>query len=228
MFIPIPIRFRDGRALHAIPLANGLLVVLNILAFCVGWHPYVGPGTGLLSVVTYAFGHLGIYHLAGNMLALIVFGTPVNRRLGNGWYLVVYLVTVVAMGVFARVFCAGNLLGASGAIFAVIAIALMLFPSAIIDIACFALFPVTLITGLLWPPQHWVFWFIRWDVFPMRAWWGLLLVPLLEIWGLIWTGGSLTNLAHLSGLLCGVIAVLLLPTRITMNRRSRVWFAAEI
>jgi membrane associated rhomboid family serine protease len=225
MFIPIPIRFHDGREFHAIPVVNGLLVVLNVLIFVLGWQPYVGPGAGLFSVVTYAFGHAGVYHLVGNMLALLVFGTPVNRRLGNGWYLVVYIGTVLAMGIFARLFCYGHFLGASGAIFAVIAIALLLFPSALMDIAYFALFPVTLIAGLLSPPKHWVFWFIRWDVFQLRAYWGLLLVPLLELWGLFWVGWNWTNLGHLSGLLCGVIAVLFLPTSITMNRQSRVRFA---
>jgi membrane associated rhomboid family serine protease len=220
MFIPIPIRFHDGREFHAIPVANGLLVVLNVMIFLFGWHPYVGPGTGLFSVLTYAFGHVGLWHLVGNMLALLVFGTPVNRRLGNGWYLVTYFGTVLAMGIFARLFCYGNLQGASGAIFSIIAVALLLFPSALIEVAYFALFPVTLIAGWLSPPKHWVFWFIRWDVLQMRAYWGFLLVPFLEIWGLVWSGWNWTNFAHLFGLLCGLIAVLQLPASVTMNRRS--------
>src|SRR5262245_18082030 len=103
MFIPIPIRFKDGREFDSIPVVTGLLVALNVLIFWLGWHPSVGPGTGLFSILTYAFGHANLWHLVGNMLALLVFGTPVNRRLGNGWYLVVYLGSALALGVFARV-----------------------------------------------------------------------------------------------------------------------------
>jgi membrane associated rhomboid family serine protease len=225
MFIPIPIRLRDGRDFHAIPVVNGLLVVANVLIFWLGWHPFVGPGTGLFSIVTYAFGHVGVWHLTGNMLALLVFGTPVNRRLGNGWYLVAYLGSAIFLGLFARLFSPGGLIGASGAIFAVIAIACLLLPSAIIEIWYFALFPVTLLIALLDRPKHWVFWFIRWDWFEIRAWWGLFFVPFLEFWGLFWSGWNWTNLGHLFGLMCGVGVVLLLPMRISMNRSTRSAFS---
>ena len=225
MFVPIPVKLRDGREFETIPVVNGLLVVANVLAFWIGWHPVVGPGTGLLSILTYAFGHANVFHLIGNMLALLVFGTPVNRRLGNGWYLISYLGAAVTLGLFARIFSPGLLIGASGAIFAVIAIALLLMPSAMLEVYYFALFPVTLITGVLSPPKHWVFWFIRWDSFQLRVAWGLLLVPLLELWGLYWNGWNWTNLGHLFGLVCGVIIVLMLPTQITMKRRARSVFA---
>jgi membrane associated rhomboid family serine protease len=220
MFIPLPIRFRDGRDFHSIPVANGVLIAANVLAFCLGWHPFVGPRTGFLSVLFYAFGHASAWHLAGNMLALLVFGTPVNRRLGNGWYLAGYLGSAVCLGLFARLFSTGGLIGASGAIFAVIAMALLLLPSGIIEIFYFALFPVTLLVGILSRPRHWVFWFIRWDSFEIRAWWGLFLVPFLELWGLFWEGWNWTNLGHLFGLVCGVAFVLLLPDRISMRPRT--------
>jgi membrane associated rhomboid family serine protease len=219
MFLPIPIRFHDGRDFHSVPTANGLIIVLNVLVFWMGWHPYVGPGTSVFTVITYAFGHADVLHLIGNMIALLVFGTPVNRRIGNGWYLLVYLGTALFIGLFVRLFVGGNLLGASGSIFAVIAIAVILMPSATIEVAYFALFPFTLLMGLIQAPPHWVFWLIRWDRFSIRAWWGLVLVPLLEFWGLFSNGLNWTNLGHLFGLACGVAAVLMMPMQITMNRR---------
>lgn len=225
MFIPVPVRLLDGREFHAIPIVNSLLVAVNVLVFCLGWHPMVGPGTGLFTVVTYAFGHAGIWHLAGNMLALIVFGSAVNRRIGNGWYLIVYLGTVLAMGIFCRVFLNGYMLGASGAIFAVIAMATLLLPSAIIRIGYFALFPMTILIGLFSRPKEWIFWLIRWDTFDLRCLWGLFLVPILEMLGLFIHGWNWTNLAHLSGLVYGVIAVLLLPSRVTLGRPARSAFA---
>lgn len=226
MFIPIPLKVRDGRDFETIPVVNGLLVAVNVLIFWLGWHPVVGPGTGIFSILTYAFGHAHVWHLIGNMWALLVFGTPVNRRLGNGWYLISYLGAAVTLGLFARLFCYGYLIGASGAIFAMIAVCLMLLPSAMVEVAYFALFPITLILGVIFRPKHWVFWFIRWDVLELRVYWGLLLVPLLELWGLYWNGWNWTNLGHLCGLLCGVAIVLMLPVHITLKRRrARSQFA---
>ncbi len=225
MFVPLPVKLRDGREFESIPVVNGLLVMINVLVLWMGWQPYVGPGTGILSILTYAFGHANVFHLIGNMIALLVYGTPVNRRLGNGWYLIAYLGATVTLGLFARLFSPDALIGASGAIFAVIAMAILLMPSALLEVFYFALFPITLIIGFVQPPKHWVFWFIRWDNFEIRVWWGLFLVPLLELWGLYWNGWNWSNLGHLFGLLCGVAIVLMLPTQITMKRRARSMYA---
>src|SRR5215213_9799763 len=100
MFVPIPIQVDDGRDKSAIPVANGLLIALNVLIFFLGWHPMVGPGTNIFCTLTYAFGHADVSHLTFNMLALLVFGTPANRRLGNGWYLALYLGSAVTLGMF--------------------------------------------------------------------------------------------------------------------------------
>jgi membrane associated rhomboid family serine protease len=218
MFFPFPIKVRDGRHFDSIPFANSLLVALNVLIFCLGWHPYVGRGSSPFGVMTYAFGHADIGHLAFNMLTLLVFGSALNRRIGNGWYLVSYLGSAIALGLFGWLFLPGAMMGASGAIFAMIAMSLLLLPMAIIEIFYFALFPLTILIALIKPPQQWVFWFIRWDTFELRAWWGLFLVPLLELSGLLSHGWNWTNLGHLFGLACGVVCVLLLPTQISMNR----------
>ena len=219
MFVPLPVRMHDGREFQAVPVANSILITANVLIFWFGWHPVVGPGTGVLSILAYSFGHSSVMHLCGNMLALFVFGSPLNRRVGNGWYLLTYLGSALTIGLFVRLFVSGYMIGASGAIFAVIAMAVILMPSARIDVAYFAMFPTTLIIGLIQPPPHWALWFIRWDMFRVRAWWGLFLVPLLEVWGLWSHGWNWTNLGHLFGLLCGVAAVLIMPKQITLSRR---------
>ena len=219
MFIAIPIRLQDSREFATVPLVNGMLIILNVLVFCAGGQPFVGPGTGLLSIVTYAFGHAGVWHLAGNMLALLVFGTAVNCRVGNLWYLLGYVGSAATLGAFAWMFATRPLIGASGAVFSVIAMACLLLPAARVEVCYFALFPVTLLIGIVHRPRDWVYWFIRWDSFELRAWWGLVLVPVLELWGLFWVGWNWTNLAHMFGLVCGVTFVLLLPTRISMSGR---------
>src|ERR1700761_4267066 len=111
MFFVLPLRIRDGRHFDAIPFVNGMLVAMNVVIFCLGWHPMVGPGTSPPSIVTYAFGHANVSHLAGNMFTLLVFGTAVNRRIGNGWYLITYLGTAVILGLFVRLLLSGYLMG---------------------------------------------------------------------------------------------------------------------
>jgi len=154
-----------------------------------------------------------------NMLVLWVFGNPVNRRLGNGYYLLGYLGASLTVGLVALVF-RGAGAGSSGAIFAVMAIAFLLMPAARLKISYLMLFPFTVLVGLLWRPEHWLGWILRWGVFTLRCYWCLLLVPLQQLGELFWSGWNWTNLGHLLGMLCGVAIVLMLPARITMPRRE--------
>jgi membrane associated rhomboid family serine protease len=90
--------------------------------------------------ITYMFVHGGISHLVFNMLALFIFGTQVERRMGSGEFLLYYMITGILAGVFSfavylftgsyRVF----LLGASGAVFAVQLAYAVLFPDSIVYI----------------------------------------------------------------------------------------------
>ncbi len=157
MFFILPVQLRDNAPRHAVPLANGFLVVANVLFFCFGWtHSWaVGPGTSLLTIVAYGFAHVGVLHLVGNMWTLLVFGNPLNRRLGNGYYLLLYFGTILFLGLFARLFCTGYLMGASGGVFAVIVACALLMPANIVDLGYFALFPITLLVGLFYRPKHW-------------------------------------------------------------------------
>lgn len=219
MFFAVPVRVEDKSPRPIFPWVNLCLLAANVLIFWLGWSDgwKTGPGTRLTSVFTYAFAHGDVPHLIGNMWFLLVFGNVVNRRLGNGYYLAAYLGSAVAVGMFARVFCHGYLVGASGAIFAVIAICLILMPAKKIRIFYFALFPFSLLAGLFSRPKDWMYWFIRCDHLDLRALWAIFLVPLLELWGLYWSGSPWTHLSHLLGIVCGVTAVLLLPSAITMR-----------
>ena len=84
-----------------------------------------------------------------------------------------------------------------------------------------AVFPLTLLVGLLLRPTHWLYWFIRWDVIRVRAAWALVLIPVLQLAGLFWWHWNWTNLAHLMGFVCGIAFVTLLPERVSMPRRVR-------
>ena len=220
MFFVIPLEYKTPRPQHGVPVANALLIAVNVIVFGLGWCWAVGPGTGLVSVLMYGFSHVSFWHLVLNMWLLWVFGNPVNRRLGNGRYLAAYLGTILVLGLLARLFLRVGLVGSSGAIFAVMTIAFILIPAGSLEIAYLALFPLTILMGLVRLPKYWLYWFIRWGVFSIRALWCLVLIPLLELWSLFWNGWSWGTVAHLLGMVCGVAIVLMLPTRISMPGRS--------
>ncbi|MHC4240005.1 MAG: rhomboid family intramembrane serine protease, partial [Planctomycetota bacterium] len=155
-----------------------------------------------------------------NMWVLWIFGNQVNRRLGSFWYAIVYLATIIFVGVLLRLLLSIEIVGASGAVFAVVSICLILMPAIKIEILCIALFPLSLLVALFSKPNHWVYWLIRFGRLRIKALWCLFILPVLEISGLFWWGWSWTNVAHLLGLLCGVGAVLMLPQYISMSNQT--------
>jgi membrane associated rhomboid family serine protease len=85
--------------------------------------------------VTYLFVHAGVLHLTANMLALYVFGTPVESRLGSPTFLAYYLfcgigAALVSLGMNALHLFGGAVIGASGAVLGVAVAFAMLWPEA--------------------------------------------------------------------------------------------------
>jgi membrane associated rhomboid family serine protease len=224
MFFIAPWRLRQSEAPGPIPVANFLLIALCVLFYLLGWSWEVGPGPRPASLLLYGFSHCNFWHLAANMWALWIFGNPVNRRLGNTFYLLVYLTTLLVLGLVGRIFLGTAMVGASGALFAVIAVALMLMPNAVLEIACAALPLLSFVIGLFSLPKRWHGWLIRWKIFGVPALWCLVVIPLTEFVFFLLSGWSLTHLVHQGGRVCGVIAVLLLPARITMRYRAAANF----
>jgi membrane associated rhomboid family serine protease len=86
----------------------------------------------LLTLISALFIHAGWLHLLGNMIYLWVFGMPLERRLGAMGMIVIF----VLGGALANLFVAmrlpelnGPIVGASGAVSAVVGAYLGLFPS---------------------------------------------------------------------------------------------------
>ena len=76
------------------------------------------------TVFTYMFLHGGVLHLAFNMLALYVFGPPVEERMGGRDFLVYYLLcgfggAMLSFGLLQLPQPMGPVIGASGAIYGV-------------------------------------------------------------------------------------------------------------
>ncbi|MDR2247628.1 MAG: rhomboid family intramembrane serine protease [Treponema sp.] len=135
--------------------------------------------------VTYMFTHGGISHLLFNMLALFIFGTQVERRIGSREFLLYYMVTGILAGVFSFVvyWVTGSfwvfLLGASGAIFAVQLAYAVLFPNAVVFL---------------------------WGILPLRAPIMVLGFTAVELFSQVFGRGSgVAHLTHLAGFAFGWI-----------------------
>ena len=87
-------------------------------------------------LLTAAFLHEGLLHIAFNMYALYLFGPLVERALGVKRYLAAYLTIAIGSSVFVYFLSGPNTftLGASGAIFGLFAMALVFFIKAKQDV----------------------------------------------------------------------------------------------
>lgn len=97
-------------------------------------------------LVTYMFAHAGISHILFNMLGLFFFGVQLERRIGSREFLLFYLLTGTLAGAFSLLVYwftgAYNvwLLGASGAVFAVLLAFATYFPDSRIFV--FGILPI--------------------------------------------------------------------------------------
>jgi len=91
-----------------------------------------GPNPIWLTLLTSMFMHGGWLHIAGNMLFLFIFGDNIEKAYGHIKYLVFYLVCGIIAGLAHVLSQPDSIipsLGASGAISAVLAAYLVLFPT---------------------------------------------------------------------------------------------------
>ena len=136
---------------------------------------------------TYMFMHGGLWHLLFNMLALFMFGMPVERKIGTREFVLFYFLVGTLSGIASYIafYLSGQnvmLLGASGAIYGVMLLFSVFFPSA----------------GVL------LFGFI-----PMRASTLVLLYFCIEFFGSIFASGSIGHSTHLFGLLFAFLYVMI-------------------
>ena len=135
---------------RALLIANGLVFLLQLvvgdasLASFMLWpldagnDPYAQGGFLPWQVLTYGFMHGGFAHLAFNMLALVMFGAPLEHTWGEKRFLTYYLACVVGAAAFqlgvgwwtmAQGGEAYPTVGASGGIFGLLLAYGMLFPN---------------------------------------------------------------------------------------------------
>jgi membrane associated rhomboid family serine protease len=130
--------------------ATIILIVVNVLIFLFSYYvdrrgvsaifllqpADVFQNGALWQFVTYMFFHAGWSHLFFNMLALFMFGIQLEQRMGSTEFLLFYFFSGICAGIVTALFFEamgfGNtyVLGASGAIFAVMLAFAAFFPDA--------------------------------------------------------------------------------------------------
>jgi len=161
------------------------------------------PKTELLTLVTSQFIHAGFLHLGGNMLFLWVFGRAVEDRLGPLVYVVFYLLAGAAAGLIQSLVSGPGetvpLVGASGAIAAVLGMYFVSYPRAWVRVLVPILFffwtfdlPALLVLG---------FWFASQFFTGMAA-----------ITQASRATGDIAIWAHVAGFVIGAGAAFVLPT----------------
>jgi membrane associated rhomboid family serine protease len=159
-------------------------------------HPVPLYGT----ILTSMFVHGGLFHLAGNMLYLWIFGDNVEDRLGRVRFLLFYLLSGLAAAA-AQILSDPHsqipMVGASGAISGVLGAYLLLYPHArVVTLVFFG-------------------WFVR--VIEIRAiivlgfWIVVQLVSGLLTWGA--QVGGVAWFAHVGGFIAGLVMVIPLRRR---------------
>jgi membrane associated rhomboid family serine protease len=120
------------------PWANYLLIFINLAVFALQLrnptlmprYQLNGRALSLSQFITYAFLHVGWAHVLFNMAVLYVLGNDINLRLGQIGYMAFYLAGAVISGL-GFVLAGGkdqSMVGASGAVGAIMGAYLVLLP----------------------------------------------------------------------------------------------------
>ncbi len=171
----IPIR--DSIRSSTFPIITLLIIAVNLIVFLyqIFYHGDLGPMIGryaavpseitkaladpmaapltFATLITSLFLHGGLFHLAGNMLYLWVFGDNIEDRMGRIRFLFFYLlcgVIATATHIYFNSDSSTPLVGASGAIAGVLGAYLLLYPFARVQIVVplFLIFPIVRIPAL--------------------------------------------------------------------------------
>ncbi len=215
------IPLRDNIPSRRFPVVNVSLIILNSLVFLFevsltkeqqmlffyafgmvplrAFHPEAVPHPGvpfLLSLLTSLFIHGGWFHLIGNMLFLWIFGDNVEDRLGHLRYLIFYLLGGCIASLFQFLIHPLSkvpVVGASGAISAVMGAYFLLFPYARISSLLFYFFFLTIVEIPAF--VYLGFWFL-WQIME-----GMLFLPFAG------DVGGVAFWAHIGGFIFGMFFI---------------------
>lgn len=165
------------------------LVPVRLFDFAGGWLQYLAE-LRPLALFSALLIHADLLHLVGNLLFLLIFGLAAERRLGSGLFLTLFL----AGGAVANLVAAasmperqGAIVGASGAVSAIVGAYLTLFPRSHLGLVI----PLGVFLEFVRVPALWLIGF-----------WVLLQLLLAYVNP---TFGAIAWIAHAAGFLAGVL-----------------------
>ena len=136
------------------------LLVANVIAYILelifrapmlrlfGLNPFmVVHYLAIWQFVTYLFLHGGFFHIFFNMFVLWIFGSEVERAWGTKPFLKYYFITGIGAGICSFLFTLSShaiTIGASGAIYGVMAAFAMIYPDRIITLLLFFIIPISM------------------------------------------------------------------------------------
>ncbi len=211
----IPLNDTEENRYGGPPLMTLILVVLNVLGMVIktfvwGTMPFYGlygsvptfvfseQGGGALASLTSIFIHANVFHLAGNMLFLWVFGRRVEDACGAWRFLIFYLFCGLGADLISTMIRFEEDIpgvGASGAIAGLLGAYLLLYPGGRIR---------TFLLLVVFPtfPRIRAFWFLIY-------WFAIQIVPAYQVY-ISKAPYSVNYWAHLGGFLAGVFVLLFL------------------
>jgi membrane associated rhomboid family serine protease len=206
MFLIVP--YHVDVPMYCVPWMNWVLIGLTVLFFplCITWDEGLSPlGEALIlgggsggGYLGHVFVHLDIFHLLGNMIFLWVFGNAVCAKVGNLAYPFLYFGLGLISGLVAHLLDPRPAAGASGAINGIVGVFLVWY--LLNEISCWY--------------GYWVFGAGNAGLFGVSSYWIVLLWLVFDVWGLFWGRDNVGYVAHLAGLVAGVLTgVLLLVSR---------------
>jgi rhomboid family protein len=152
---------RDVIPSRTTPVVTVLVIVLNVMAFFyeqtfgaeqldafVRTWGFVPAVFSWPTIVSSMFLHGGLWHLAGNMWSLWIFGDNVEDRLGHGRYLVFYLLCGIIAAVAHAFSAPGSMvptIGASGAIAGIMGAYFVLYPRSRVLTLIFLIFYIDVV-----------------------------------------------------------------------------------
>ncbi len=187
-------------------IANGIVYLAQIfigpeLVYLFGLTPAaIWKEFPIWQPVTYMFLHGGFTHLLFNMFALWMFGSVLESVWGTKPFLRYYFITGVGAGLSNCFLTPGMripIIGASGAVYGLLAAYALLFPNSLVYI---------------------------YGLFPIKAKWLAIIFGMLEFISSVRPGtGPVAHLVHLGGMIIGVLYLRRASIVRWVARRAKRW-----
>lgn len=168
-------------------------------------YPIGSEGFSVYQYVTYMFMHGGFMHLFFNMWSLMIFGNAVEQQLGTKQFWIYYIVCGIGAAVFNQllsffgIIAPTMLVGASGAVYGVMAAAAFFFPNAKLYII-----PIP---------------------FPIKLKYLVIGYTVIEMYLGVTSVDGVAHFAHLGGVIVGLTYLLILRAMVKKraNRNEGYW-----